>query len=205
MDQSLAFQNILKKYLPKEFVVYVSDLIIHSNVKFKIVAPRSTKLGDFRASSKNDGKPQITINGDLNPYAFLITTLHELAHLNTFHCYGAGVNPHGKEWKKEFTALLEPILNVSTLPFDIKNTLTKSIKNPKASSCSDIHLTRVLKKYDQAKNTQTLEELDENAIFSINKKVFTKGKLRRTRYLCNELVTGKSYLIHALAEVKKKK
>ena len=96
MDQSLAFQNILKKYLPKEFVVYVSDLIIHSNVKFKIVAPRSTKLGDFRASSKNDGKPQITINGDLNPYSFLITTLHELAHLKTFHSYGAGVNPHGK-------------------------------------------------------------------------------------------------------------
>jgi len=186
-------------------VVYVSDLIIHSNVKFKIVAPRSTKLGDFRASSKNDGKPQITINGDLNPYAFLITTLHELAHLNTFQSYGAGVNPHGKEWKKEFTALLEPILNVSTLPFDIKKTLTKSIKNPKASSCSDIHLSRVLKKYDQAKITQTLEELDENTIFSINKKVFTKGKLRRTRYLCKELVTGKSYLIHALAEVKKKK
>lgn len=205
MDQSLRFQNILKKYIPKEFVVYVSDLIIHSSVKFKIVAPRSTKLGDFRASSKNEGKPQITVNGDLNPYAFLITTLHELAHLNTFQCYGAQVNPHGNEWKKEFTALLEPILKVSELPVDIKNSLTKSIKNPKASSCSDIHLSRVLKKYDQAKNTQALEELEENTIFSINKKVFTKGKLRRTRYLCTELVSGKSYLVHALAEVKKKK
>ena len=205
MDQSFTFQNILKKYLPKEFVVYVSNLIIHSNVKFKIVAPRSTKLGDFRASSKNDGKPQITINGDLNPYAFLITTLHEIAHLNTFQFYGTQVNPHGKEWKKEFTSLLEPILTVSDLPLDIKNSLTKSIKNPKASSCSDINLSRVLKKYDQAKNTQTLEELDENEIFGINKKVFSKGKLRRTRYLCKELVSGKSYLIHALAEVKKKK
>lgn len=205
MDQSITFQNILKKYLPKEFVVYVSDLIVHSNVKFKIVAPRSTKLGDFRPSSKKNGTSQITVNGDLNPYAFLITTLHELAHLNTFHSHGAYVNPHGNEWKKEYISLLEPILTVSSLPVDIKNTLTKSIRNPKASSCSDIHLSRVLKKYDEAKNTQTLEELDEHAIFSINKKVFSKGKLRRTRYLCKEMDSGKSYLIHALAEVKKKK
>ncbi len=205
MDQSITFQNILKKYLPKEFVVYVSDLIVHSNVKFKIVAPRSTKLGDFRPSSKKNGTSQITVNGDLNPYAFLITTLHELAHLNTFQSHGAYVNPHGNEWKKEYISLLEPILTVSSLPVDIKNTLTKSIRNPKASSCSDIHLSRVLKKYDEAKNTQTLEELDEHAIFSINKKVFSKGKLRRTRYLCKEMDSGKSYLIHALAEVKKKK
>ncbi len=205
MNQSITFQNILKKYLPKEFVVYVSDLIVHSDVKFKIVAPRSTKLGDFRASLKNDDKPQITVNGDLNPYAFLITTLHEIAHLNTFRCHGTHVNPHGKEWKKEFSALLEPVLTVSALPFDLKNILIKSVRNPKASSCADINLSRVLKKYDQAKNTQTLEELDENATFSINKKVFTKGKLRRTRYLCKEIVSGKSYLIHALAEVKKKK
>ncbi len=205
MNQSIAFQNILKKYLPIEFVVYVSDLIADSKVKFKIVAPRSTKLGDFRASLKKDGKSQITINGDLNPYAFLITTLHELAHLNTYLEYGVNVNPHGKEWKREFSGLLEPVLMVSSLPSDIKNTLTKSVKNLKASSCSDIHLSRVLKKYDQPKTTQTLEELEEHETFSINKKVFTKGKLRRTRYLCKEMVSGKSYLIHALAEVKKKK
>ena len=205
MNQSITFQNILKKYLPIEFVVYVSNLIVHSKVKFKIVAPRSTKLGDFRASLKKDEKSQITVNGDLNPYAFLITTLHELAHLNTYQQYGVNVNPHGKEWKKELSALLEPVLTVSTLPSDIKNTLTKSVKNLKASSCSDIHLSRVLKKYDQPKTTQTLEELDEHTTFSINKKVFTKGKLRRTRYLCKEIVSGKSYLIHALAEVKKKK
>ena len=99
--------------------------------------------------------------------------MHELAHLNTYQQYGVNVNPHGKEWKKEFSALLEPVLTVSTLPSDIKNTLTKSVKNLKASSCSDIHLSRVLKKYDQPKTTQTLEELDEHTIFSINKKVFT--------------------------------
>ena len=33
MNQSITFQNILKKYLPIEFVVYVSDLIADSKIK----------------------------------------------------------------------------------------------------------------------------------------------------------------------------
>lgn len=201
MGDTLKFQQILSKYLPYDFVHYVSELIMQSDVKFKIVAPRRTKLGDFKAKGDKSNKSQITINGDLNPYAFLITTLHELAHLHTFNKYKYTVRPHGKEWKKEFSILLNPILIHDALPNELKITLEKSIHNLKASSCSDIHLSRVLKKYDTSKRTVTLEELDENTRFAINKKTYLKGKLRRTRYLCKEMSSGKSYLIHALAEV----
>ena len=204
MDKSVTFYNILSKYLPYNFIKYVADLIINSNVRFKIVAPRSTKLGDFKASTNKNNKAQITVNGDLNPYAFMVTALHELAHLNTFETHGHKVNPHGKEWKEEFSRLLEPILEHKSLPDDLRFVLTKSIKNLKAASCSDIHLSRVLKNYDRKKNTTPLEDLDENTLFSINKKVYSKGKLRRTRYLCKELNSGKSFLIHALAEVNRK-
>ena len=201
MGDTLKFKQILSKYLPNDFVPYISELIMQSEVKFKIVAPRRTKLGDFKAKGDKSNKSQITINGDLNPYAFLITTLHELAHLYTYNKYKYKVRPHGKEWKKEFSILLNPILIHDALPNELKIALEKSIQNLKASSCSDIHLSRALKKYDSSKRTVTLEELDENTCFAINKKTYLKGKLRRTRYLCKEMSSGKSYLIHALAEV----
>lgn len=203
MGDTFKFKQILSKYLPDDFVPYISELIIQSDVKFKIVAPRRTKLGDFKAKGDKSNKSQITINRDLNPYAFLITTLHELAHLHTFNKYKYTVRPHGIEWKKEFSILLNPILIHDALPNELKITLEKSIHNLKASSCSDIHLSRVLKKYDISKRTLTLEELNENTRFTINKKTYLKGKLRRTRYLCKEISSGKSYLIHALAEVNK--
>ena len=201
MGDTLKFKQVLSKYLPNDFVPYISELIMQSDVKFKIVAPRRTKLGDFKAKGDKSNKSQITINGDLNPYAFLITTLHELAHLYTFNKYKHKVRPHGREWKKEFSILLNPILMHDALPKELKIALEKSIQNLKASSCSDIHLSRALKKYDPSKRTITLEELDENTCFAINKKTYLKGKLRRTRYLCKEMSSGKSYLIHALAEV----
>ena len=201
MDKSTTFNNVLAKYLPNAFVPYICDLLISSNVKFKIVAPRRSKLGDFRSSNRHTEKSQISINGNLNPYAFLITTLHEIAHLNTFNQYRNSVSPHGKEWKTEFASLLEPILNNNQLPNDLKKVLEKSIKNLKASSYSDIELSRILKKYDCAKGTYLLEDLNEDCLFKLNKKVYSKGKLRRTRYLCKEISSGKSYLVHALAEV----
>jgi SprT protein len=202
MSKELDFKRTLVKYIPNVFVGYVSRLLIESNVSFKIVAPRSTKLGDFRIQKKGSNKPQITVNGDLNPYSFLITTIHEVAHLKTHNKYGCKVNPHGLEWKSEFSHLLKPILDHVALPADLKKVLSSSITNLKASSCTDIKLARELKKYNQSKNTLSLEELIENSLFILNKKTYSKGKLRRTRYLCKELNTGKSYLIHALAEVK---
>jgi hypothetical protein len=195
-------QRILQKYLPEAFVDEVVSLILKNPLEFSIVRPRSTKLGDFRYGPSLK-RPKITINGNLNPYSFLITTLHELAHYFAHLEYGGRIKAHGKEWQMTYQKLIYPTIESGNLPKDIEDALLKSLVNVKASSCTDLNLMRVLRKYDENVNqTLYLEDLDENAHFEINGKWFSKGKLRRKRYLCYELSTRKNYLVSALAEVK---
>ncbi len=189
------------KYLPSPFVDDVVELFLGNTVRFKIVKGRKTKLGDFRAGI-NGEKHQITINGDLNPYAFLITTLHEFAHLTTFENHGRKVAPHGQEWKNNFRTLLLPIINSKKLPKDIEEALVNSLVNTKASSCSDHQLSRVLHRYDISKEgIELLERLPNNAVFTLNGKQFIKGPLRRKRYICQEINSNRSFLVNALAQV----
>jgi hypothetical protein len=194
--------KVLSKYVPIEFVSLTSDLLIKYPVVFKIVKPRKTKLGDFRAGINNE-KHQITINGDLNKYSFLITTLHEFAHLITYNTYGRRAAPHGEEWKANFRQLLLPIINSSALPKTIENALVNSLSNVKASSCTDINLQRVLITFDeQIDDLKTLESLNKKSTFELNGKHFEKGNLRRTRFLCMEKEKKKNYLVNRLALVK---
>ena len=191
----------LSEYIPQAFVPYVHDLLCSTKVLFRIVPPRKTKLGDFRKPLNGKSIPQITVNNNLNPYAFLITTLHEIAHLHTYLRYGHSVKPHGKEWKYEFQQVLLPLISAQKFPETLKLCLKNTITNTKASSFSDIPLNRALREFDRDKKGCHLEKIELGKHFTLNKKLFKKGKLRRTRYLCTEVSSGKAYLIHALAEV----
>ena len=191
----------LSEYIPQAFVPYVHDLLCSTKVLFRIVPPRKTKLGDFRKPLNGKSIPQITVNNNLNPYAFLITTLHEIAHLHTYLRYGHSVKPHGKEWKYEFQQVLLPLISAQKFPETLKVCLKNTITNTKASSFSDIPLNRALREFDRDKKGCHLEKIELGKHFTFNKKLFKKGKLRRTRYLCTEVSSGKAYLIHALAEV----
>lgn len=190
------------KFVPTEFVDYVVDLFFSSPVIFKIVKPRKTKLGDFRVDNTGS-KPIITINGNLNPYAFLITTVHEFAHYKTFLKFGFNVSAHGTEWKHEFRQLLLPIIDANKLPKDIEQALLNSLVSTKATTCSDHHLTRALNNYNKIDDgLKTLEMLPKNTKFALDNRVFVKGDLRRKKYLCQEFHTNKMYLVNALAHVK---
>jgi SprT protein len=196
-----AIQEKLRSFVPAGFEAMVADLLFKDPVHFKIVKPRNTKLGDFRAGMYGQ-KHQITVNGDLNPYAFLVTTLHEFAHLETFMQYGNRVKPHGEEWKTTYRNLLLPAIDSGLLPADILNALVNSLTRTKASSCSDVTLSRVLKNYDPPKEgVALLESLPKNTTFALQGKQFIKGELRRKRYLCEEVTTRRKYLVHALSEV----
>lgn len=196
--------NVLRKFLPPEFEHFVHALLFESTVHFKIVNPRNTKLGDFRVE-RNSKKMQITVNGNLNPYAFLTTTLHEIAHMRVYLKFDNKVKPHGEEWKLEFGKLIYEALQHSPLPKDIENALMRSISSLKASSCTDVDLYRVLKKYDinYNNNSLSIDSLQKNAIFVFRKKRYRLISKRRTRYLCEDLQTGRQYLFHALTEIEK--
>ncbi|MDZ7848645.1 MAG: hypothetical protein U5L96_18960 [Owenweeksia sp.] len=66
-------------------------------VMLKIVSPRKTKFGDYRFPQKRDPRHRISLNSNLNPFAFLITLIHEMAHLKAFKDYGHKIKAHGPE------------------------------------------------------------------------------------------------------------
>lgn len=196
------FSKQLSKYIPHEAAPIISQWINDTKCQFKVTRSRSTKLGDYR--SPNQGKPhRISINNDLNKYAFLLTTIHEFAHLKTYQKYKHTVKPHGQEWKNNFKILMEPFLNLQIFPADIILAISQYMNNPAASSCTDINLFRTLKKYDeQISPLIHIENIPLHSIFSYsNGRQFRKGKKLRKRYECIELSSEKKYLFHPLAEV----
>jgi len=190
----------LKKYIPEKTHEDVLALIKQYPLRIKITKPRKTKLGDYRPLNKGQSH-QITVNGDLNQYAFLVTFLHELAHLETFVEYSNRVKPHGTEWKRAFKAILDPFLQKGIFPHDLYLALQKYIQNP-AASCSDPQLMAALRKYDTMERPPFLEELPVNSVFKWrNGRLFKKGQRLRKRFKCQELKSKKYYLFHPSAEV----
>ncbi len=198
------YHRVLNRYVPEAFVPMLSGLLAQNPVHFRIVKPRKTKLGDFRPKGKM-GRPQITVNGDLNPYSFLITALHEFAHLFTYEQFGNHAAPHGKEWKDEYRKLLLPLIDHPATPEILQKALKRSIARTKASSCTDMQLQRVLLTFSSSQDhLMLLEQVDKNCIFALEGRLFRKGHLRRTRFICTEVSSGKAYLINALAQVEVK-
>ena len=195
-------RKIFEKYLPYPSIDLIAELIYRHPLDFHISKPRKTKLGDFRFVGKND-RPQITVNGNLNPYSFFITTVHELAHFYVFLAHGRKAKAHGEEWKKTYRELLQPFLELNFLPKDIESALINSLISVKASSCSDPGLFKMLKKYVANSNEPTIfvDDLPFGSHFGLNEMVFEKGKLRRKRYECLELNTKKKYLVSGIAQV----
>lgn len=194
--------EILRKYIPETAIPLIAVWIIDFDFKLKIKKERSTRLGDY-TSPRNGSNHLITINFNLNPYAFLITLVHEVAHLVTFNQYKNKVLPHGAEWKKNFAELMIPFMTSDVFPVDVLYALRKYMQNPAASSCSDKTLLKTLKLYDQNESTKIfLDYLPAQTIFLYNgERLFRKGEKIRTRIRCIEVQTGQVYLFNSLTEV----
>jgi hypothetical protein len=196
-------KTILSKYVPDGTVDTLVHWIYHFDFKLKIKRSRSSKYGDYRPPVQ-DTNHHITINNDLNRYAFLVTLVHEVAHLRCWQKHRDRVKPHGAEWKDEFKLLMSPFLNENVFPGDVLGALKKYMQDPAASSCSDIHLSRALKKHDEKTDVLLLEQLPQGTVFTYNsnKQLFRKGKRVRTRFLCRTLDTNREYLFNPLTEVR---
>ncbi|MDR3712134.1 MAG: SprT-like domain-containing protein [Puia sp.] len=193
----------LERFIPKGAAGLVMEYLHHYRVHLTITRERKTVLGDYRHATTTQNH-RISVNGNLNKYSFLITLVHELAHLVTFMEFGNRVQSHGKEWKGVYRKMLEDFMRLPIFPDDILAAFRRTLHDLPASSCADEGLMRVLRKYDE--NTGGLllvEQIPEGGLFEVEDgRVFRKGKKLRKRYQCVEVSTGKLYLFSAIYEVK---
>lgn len=188
--------NILNTHVPAPAVPYCLQLWQSDPFKFKLRKARQTKIGDF--SCKHGQAPQITVNNDLHPYLFLITYVHEVAHLHVHKQYGHRVEAHGEEWKNTFRELMVPVMTPEIFSENVLRGLKRHMVNPKASTYSDTDFTELLRSVDEKWSRATLlSEIPEGSLFGLHGKWFRKGALQRTRVLCLELKTKRKFLVPA--------
>ena len=192
--------EVLEIYIPEAAVAPSFELIRTNNIHLKIVNERVTRHGDYRKLP--NGEHQITVNANLNKFRFLITLIHEIAHLVAFQKFGRGVKPHGLEWKRTFQSLMLPYLRPEVFPNQLLPLLALHFKNPKATSDTDSRLALALKAYDPPNDKNYIFEIPLGGLFRLyNGKIFKRGKQRVKRYECLEVSTGRVYLFNPNAEV----
>jgi hypothetical protein len=186
----------LSKHLPTPSLNYCYQLWQQSPFTLKIRKSRQTKVGDF--SCKHGGTPQITVNEDLHQYLFLMTYLHEVAHLHVHKMYGHHIEAHGDIWKNTFRELMMPMMNSDVFPPNLLKALARHMTDPPASTFTDSKLTELFRSFDPRwSRTTLLSEISEGSLFGLNGKWFRKGALQRTRVLCIEIKTKRQFLVPA--------
>lgn len=197
-------QNIykrLQRFVPEQAVDLAFSLWREHPFRFVVAKARTTKLGDFRKKPSDD-LAVITVNENLNPYAFLITYVHEVAHHKVYAIHKNKVLPHGEEWKRAFQQVMLPFQNAQIFPPEVLKALNNYMRNPKAASLSDIRLAQALQKQDSSGNSLEVSLMElKGDKFKLEDKIFQKLEYRRTRIKCVELKSGKNYLVHKMAMV----
>lgn len=195
-----SLDQIFSRFVPQGAVAYCVKIYSYFEFELKIKKGRKTKLGDFRYDPRKK-KQTITVNNDLNQFHFLITYLHEVAHLVTYKDHGRSVQPHGPEWKNNFKKVLKPVLNESIFPKDVLAALKSHLQSVKATSCSDPLLYQTLKRYNEDDGSILLKELSPGGYFELDGKQYQKIEKRRTRSTCIEIKSGRKYLVSEIAAV----
>lgn len=195
--------SALQSFLPPGSYPAVMQYLQQYKVHLTITRERKTVLGDYRFAV-NGHNHRISVNGNLNPFAFLITLLHELAHLVAFIKYGNRIAAHGKEWKQVYGEILKEFLLLKIFPPDIAAEVAVTMQSPAAGSCAEDGLLRVLRKYDaDASDKKLVEEIAPGSVFVMEDgRVFRRGEQLRKRIRCVEIKTGRIYLFSPVYEVK---
>jgi hypothetical protein len=193
----------LANFIPPQTFEMVMPYFRQHRIHLTLTRERKTVLGDYRNPTKDFPYHQVTVNINLNKYNFLITLLHELAHMLTYEHFKNAVSPHGKEWKTQFRHVLIPFIGKHIFPADIERALKAYINNPAASTCSDTRLYKALYKYDEPKPGYLLvDDLEVGQWFESDGRIFEKLEQLRTRCRCREISTQKMYLFQGIAEVR---
>jgi len=191
--------------VPAPAAAYCRQLHQTYGFVFRVVRPRRTRLGDFRVLPT--GQTQITVNADLNPWGCLITYVHEVAHAHVHQYRRRRTAPHGPAWQQAFQQLMQPLLTEDIFPVAILEPLRQYLQKPAATTYAHPALMTALRAHElqptdnAAAKRVLLRDVREGTTFIINKKKFVRGTLRRTRVVCKELASGKSYAVLAHAWV----
>ena len=200
MDREDRIKQAIEPFVPSGTEQVLAALIVQYRCHLTITRDRKSKAGDYRHPYRKIGH-RISVNGSLNRYAFLITLVHEMAHLVNWDRHKGKVSPHGKEWKLAFQELMQQFLTKKYFPADVLRALQIHMKNPKSATVRDLDLMRILRSYDDRTESVLLEDLAEGQEFLLGNRNFRKGQKLRKRYRCEQLGTGKVYLVSAIAEV----
>lgn len=195
-------ESALRKYVPEKSLHYCIEWITENNISLRISKSRHSKYGDYRPPFKGQGH-RISVNGDLNCFAFLITFVHEVAHLNQWKQHKAIYEPHGKLWKNEYKKLMLPLLHENIFPATVVTALKNYMQNPAATSCTNLHLLKALREFDNRKDEWlTLEEIAMGTAFRISTgRCFVKKEKLRKNFSCVEVGTKNIYMINPVTEV----
>lgn len=200
-DKKKLYQ-ILERHVPENAIHYCLDLWSAIPFHFKVTRKRNSKLGDYRFDRRN-GSHSISVNYDLNTYSFLITYIHEVAHLLTTERFGRKPQAHGKEWKSNFRELMAPVMTDLIFPDEILAPLKVHMIRPKASTHADAHLVEALRRFDEhERDLVPLSVVGDGDAFEFNNCMYKKLNLRRTRVLCQQADTSRKYLISKMALVR---
>jgi SprT protein len=200
--------TLLQVFIPEGSFDALFDYINKYGIHLSITKKRKTLHGNFSYNTVQKIN-KITVNGTLNRYAFLVTLLHEIAHCIALHTYGFNIAPHGKEWQNTYSKILQEFIALNVFTPEINIALAKHSFKPKASSCADLELEKILNKYDEgfAEETeynQYVEQIPIGSFFETEqKKVYKMIGKRRTKYICQLLSNGELYLFTSIHLVKK--
>ena len=197
-------EQIFQKYFPEASVPYCMHLWETYKVQFRISPPRSSIYGNYRF---RNGVHEISVNGNLNQEAFLVTYLHEVAHLLVRIRHGNRVLPHGPEWKQNFRELMQPVLSELVFPEPALSALKDHLQNPAATSCSDPVLHKLLGYENRGTivddNTIEVCELGPGDVFIFRSHRYLWIQKNQKRIECQQIETKRNYRFRADVRVQR--
>jgi len=194
-------EEFFRKYLPEKSVSYCMNFWKTHRIQLVISRPRKSVYGNYIF---RNGVHHISVNGDLNHEAFLVTYLHEVAHLMVRVKYPKRTLPHGAEWQREFQMIMKPMLVPEIFSGEVLSALDAHLKKPNATSCSDPILHKILMKQSHLEERDgffAVETLPPGSYFKYEGKTFEVIRFLRTRVECRMLETGHVLRFSPLVQV----
>jgi hypothetical protein len=94
-----------------------------------------------------------------------------------------------------------PFLQPEIYPIEVLQHLANYLKNPKASTDSDVRLSLALKENIAESGKNFIFEIPFGSLFVFKNNIYKKGNKRRTRFECLNTFNKKVYLFNQNAEI----